>query len=230
MMKQVGDLLPGEIFTYAKEKFVVLGPKNNGIHVLRAQSGEERCVFYEGDEAPYNHYGKSTLREHIEQDFLQGLIRNGANPKDWIPFDLDLSETDGSVGYGILECVQAAPLTLREWGMYKDVIPNNENGPFWLATPLWTPRSPGVGTSEYVWGVDSDGLCDYWYYYTTYGVRPGLILKPSALVSVEGEDEGENENNSIDWAKVSNKMLIEEFTRRFNKGLISVSVNDLTRF
>lgn len=45
MMKQVGSLIPGEIFTYAKEKFVVLGPKNNGIHILRAQSGSRwrRC-------------------------------------------------------------------------------------------------------------------------------------------------------------------------------------------
>lgn len=79
-MKRLGELKRGTIFNYAKEKFVALGVKNGGVHVLRAQSGEDRCAFYEGDEAPYNHYGKSTLREHIEQDFLQGLIRNGANP------------------------------------------------------------------------------------------------------------------------------------------------------
>lgn len=228
-MKQIGKLSPGEIFTYAKEKFVVLGPKNNGIHVLRAQSGEDRCFFYEGNEAPYNHYGKSTLREHIEQDFLQELIQNGANPEDWIPFDLDLSETDGSVGYGILEGVQAAPLTLREWGRYKDVIPNNEDGPFWLATPFWTPRSPFMSYSNYVWGVDSDGTYSSWGGSGTCGVRPRMILKSSVLVSVEDEDEGENENGGIDWEKVSNKMLIEEFTRRFEKGLISISVNDLIR-
>lgn len=227
-MKQVGKLIPGKIFTYAKEKFVVLGPKNNGIHVLRAQSGEDRCAFYEGDEAPYNHYGKSTLREHIEQDFLQGLIRNGANPEDWIPFDLDLCETDGSVGYGILEDVQAAPLTLREWGRYKDVIPNNEDGPFWLATPFWTPRSPYMYHSNSVWGVYSDGSYSSWGCGNTFGVRPRMILKPSVLVSVEDEDE--NKNEDVDWTKVSNKMLIEEFTRRFNKGTISISVNDLMRF
>lgn len=219
-MKQVGKLIPGKIFTYAKEKFVVLSSKNNGIHVLRAQSGEDRCAFYEGDEAPYNHYGKSTLREHIEQDFLQGLIRNGANPEDWIPFDLDLCETDGSVGYGILEDVQAAPLTLREWGRYKDVIPNNEDGPFWLATPFWTPRFPNMDYSNSVWYVDSDGDYFNWDCNNTYGVRPRMILKPSVLVSVEGEDE--NKDEDIDWEKVSDKMLIEEFTRRFNKGLISI--------
>ena len=222
-MKQVRELISGKIFTYAGEKFVVLGSKNGGVHVLRAQSGEDRCVFYEGDEAPFNNYGKSTLREHIEQDFLQKLIRNGANSDDWIPFDLDLCDTDGSNGYGVLENVLAAPLTLKEWGMYKDVIPNNEDGPFWLATPFWTPRSPNMNNANRVWNANSAGYY-YWNYYNAYGVRPRMILKPSMLVSVDGENE------DIDLTKVSNKALIEEFNRRFNKGFISFAVNDLKGF
>lgn len=222
-MKQVKELISGKIFTYAGEKFVVLGSKNGGVHVLRAQSGKDCCVFYEGDEAPFNNYGKSTLREHIEQDFLQKLIRSGANPEDWIPFDLDLCDTDGSNGYGVLENVLAAPLTLKEWGMYKDVIPNNEDGPFWLATPFWTPRAPHMSDSGLVWNANSAGYY-YWNYYNAYGVRPRMILKPSMLVSVDGEDE------DIDLTKVSNKALIEEFNRRLNKGFISFTVNDLKEF
>lgn len=222
MMKQVDKLSPGEIFTYAKEKFVVLGPKDGGVHILRAQSGEDRCAFYEGNEAPYNHYGKSTLREHIEQDFLQDLFENGASSNDWIPFDLDLSDTDGSNGCGILEDVFAAPLTLKEWGMYKNIIPNNESS-FWLATPYWTSR---------VCYVTSEGNYNDWHCRTKYGVRPRMILKPSVLVFVEDEnkDENKDENEGIDLTKVSNKALIDEFTRRFNKGTISISVNDLMRF
>ena len=219
-MKQIRELISGKIFTYAGEKFVVLGSKNGGVHVLRAQSGKDCCAFYKGDEAPFNNYGKSTLREHIEQDFLQKLIRNGANPDDWIVFDLDLCETDGSVGYGVLENVLAAPLTLKEWGMYKDVVPDNEDGLFWLATPFWTHHS----NTYYAWGVYSDD--DYgnwyygnWYYSNAYGVRPRMILRPSVLVSVDGEDEEEKET---DLTKVSNKALIEEFNRRFNKGLINL--------
>ena len=219
-MKRLGELKRGTIFNYAKEKFVALGVKNGGVHVLRAQSGEDRCAFYEGDEAPYNHYGKSTLREHIEQDFLQGLIRNGANPEDWIPFDLDLCETDGSVGYGILEDVQAAPLTLREWGRYKDVIPNNEDGPFWLATPFWTPRSPRMHDSSYVWYVHSDGYCDYWLCRNTYGVRPGLILKSSLLVSCDDEEE------VIDLTKVQNEVFLKEAERRWKEGMFSIQIDD----
>lgn len=223
-MKQVRELISGEIFTYAGEKFVVLGSKNGGVHIMRAQSGEDRCVFYEGNEAPFNNYGKSTLREHIEQDFLQKLIRNGANPEDWILFDLDLCEADGSDGYGVLENVLAAPLTLKEWGMYKDVVPDNEDGLFWLVTPFWTPRASYTGGTYYVGGVYSDGDYGNWYYSNSYGVRPRMILKPSVLVSVD-EDEEET-----DLTKVSNKALIEEFNRRFNKGFISFTVNDMRGF
>ena len=217
-MKQVRELISGKIFTYAGEKFVVLGSKNGGVHVLRAQSEEDRCVFYEGDEAPFNNYGKSTLREHIEQDFLQKLIRNGANPEDWIPFDLDLSETDGSVGYGVLENVLAAPLTLKEWGMYKDVIPNNEDGPFWLATPFWTPHSPGMGYASSVWNVYAGGSYGHWYCHNTYGVRPRMILKPSMLVSVDGEDEKDNKSkSSVDFTEIPTEILLKELERRIKE-------------
>lgn len=216
-MKQARELISGKIFTYAGEKFVVLGSKNGGVHVLRAQSGEDRCFFYEGDEAPCNHYGKSTLRGHIEQDFLWKLIRNGANPEDWIPFDLDLCEADGSDGYGVLEDVLAAPLMLKEWGMYKNIIPNN-GAPFWLATPYWKSR---------VWYVTPENDYNDWHCRNKYGVRPRMILKPSLLVSVDSEDE---EEKDIDLTKVNNKVLIEEFNRRFNKGFISLTVNDLKEF
>ena len=217
-MKQVRELISGKIFTYAGEKFVVLGSKNGGVHVLRAQSGEDRCAFYEGDEAPYNHYEKSTLRKYIEQNFLQELIRNGANPDDWIPFDLDLSETDGSVGYGILEDVQVAPLTLEEWGMYKNIVPNNKDGSFWLATPFWTPRSPGMNYTSNVWYVYSDGNYYNWDYRSTYGVRPRMILKPSVLVSVDGEDEEDNKSkSSIDFAEIPTEILLKELERRIKE-------------
>lgn len=208
-MKQVRELIPGKIFTYAGEKFVVLGSKNGGVHVLRAQRGKDHCAFCEGDEVSCNHYGKSTLREHIEQDFLQDLLKNGANPDDWIPFDLDLCDTDGSNGYGVLENVLAAPLTLKEWGMYKNIIPNNGES-FWLVTPFWTPRSPYMNYSYRVWFVGSDGYCRIWYCYDTYGVRPRMILKPSVLVFVDGEDD-------IDFTEIPTEILLKELERRIKE-------------
>ena len=146
-MKRLGNLKPGTIFNYAKEKFAVLGPRNDGVLCLLAQSKHD-AAFYDGDEKPYNDYRKSKLRAEIEVRFMNKLIENGAKREDMVAYDLDLSETDGSDGYGVLQNVLAAPLTLWDYGKYKGVIPNNEDGAWWLATPLWAPRSPDADYSH----------------------------------------------------------------------------------
>ena len=46
----------------------------------------------------------------------------------------------------------------------------------------WWLRSPGTRHTNRVWDVDCDGLYYYWYYNSTYGVRPALILPSTALV------------------------------------------------
>ena len=215
-MKRLGNLKPGTIFNYAKEKFAVLGPRNDGVLCLLAQSKHD-AAFYDGDEKPYNDYRKSKLRAEIEVRFMNKLIENGAKREDMVAYDLDLSETDGSDGYGVLQNVLAAPLTLWDYGKYKGVIPNNEDGAWWLATPLWAPRSPNTSNSNYVWDVNSDGDYNYWNYYNTYGVRPAIVLNSSLLVSYEGEEE------EIDLEKVPNELFMEEVERRWKKGMFTVS-------
>ena len=128
-----------------------------------------------------------------------------------------MSETDGSDGYGVLQNVLAAPLTLWDYGKYKGVIPNNEDGAWWLATPLWAPRSPDTGDSSSVWDVGSGGSYGDWVYDGTYGVRPAIVLNSSLLVSYEGEEE------EIDLEKVPNELFMEEVERRWKKGMFTVS-------
>ena len=215
-MKRLGNLKPGTIFNYAKEKFAVLGPRNDGVLCLLAQSKHD-AAFYDGDEKPYNDYRKSKLRAEIEVRFMNKLIENGAKREDMVAYDLDLSETDGSDGYDVLQNVLAAPLTLWDYGKYKGVIPNNEDGAWWLATPLWAPRSPYTSNSNVVWNVYSDGDYSNGWYYNTYGVRPAIVLNSSLLVSYEGEEE------EIDLEKVPNELFMEEVERRWKKGMVTVS-------
>lgn len=216
-MKRLGNLKPGTIFNYAKEKFAVLGPRNDGVLCLLAQSKHD-AAFYDGDEKPYNDYRKSKLRAEIEVRFMNKLIENGAKREDMVAYDLDLSETDGSDGYGVLQNVLAAPLTLWDYGKYKAAIPNNENGAWWLATPFWAPRSPYTGSSGRVWSVYSVGDYYYDWYYYAYGVRPAIVLNSSLLVSYGGEEEEE-----IDLEKVPNELFMEEVERRWKKGMFTVS-------
>ena len=215
-MKRLGNLKPGTIFNYAKEKFAVLGPRNDGVLCLLAQSKHD-AAFYDGDEKPYNDYRKSKLRAEIEVRFMNKLIENGAKREDMVAYDLDLSETDGSDGYGVLQNVLAAPLTLWDYGKYKGVIPNNEDGAWWLATPLWAPRSPYTYHSDSVWYVYSDGGYFSYWYNGTDGVRPAIVLNSSLLVSYEGEEE------EIDLEKVPNELFMEEVERRWKKGMFTVS-------
>lgn len=215
-MKRLGNLKPGTIFNYAKEKFAVLGPRNDGVLCLLAQSKHD-AAFYDGDEKPYNDYRKSKLRAEIEVRFMNKLIENGAKREDMVAYDLDLSETDGSDGYGVLQNVLAAPLTLWDYGKYKGVIPNNEDGAWWLATPLWAPRSPSTYNSGDGWNVYSDGDYGNGWYDNTNGVRPAIVLNSSLLVSYEGEEE------EIDLEKVPNELFMEEVERRWKKGMFTVS-------
>ena len=215
-MKRVERLKPGTIINYAKEKFVVLGERNGGVFCLLAQSKDD-VEFYDGNEKPYNDYRKSKLRATVEGRFLTRLFENGASMDDLVPYDLDLSETDGSDGYGVLQNVLAAPLTLWDYGKYKGVIPNNEDGAWWLATPLWAPRSPGTSNSYGVWYVNSVGYYNSWNYNGTYGVRPAIVLNSSLLVSYEGEEE------EIDLERVPNELFMEEVERRWKKGMFTVS-------
>ena len=74
--------------------------------------------------------------------------------------------------------VQAAPLTLRQYGKFKDIIPLLDDW-WWLATPLWTRwlRSPSTNYTNLAWLVNTNGNCSNYYCSSSYGVRPALKLK-----------------------------------------------------
>lgn len=218
MKKRLALLEPGNVFTYAKERFVVLEQTGNGVFVLLEQS-KESVPFHEGNDEPRNDYRKSTLHQYIIGEWLQNLIANGADEADLIDFRVDLRETDGSKGYGDIE-VKAAPLTLFQYGRFKDIIPLNEDDGWWLVTPLWTPwlRSPYSSSANYAWYVNTSGTADYTYVPYSYGVRPALLLSSDLLASVDGENEDEVcEKTTSDTellARFDTLTLIREAERR----------------
>ncbi len=224
-MKKITKLSPGTIFNYAKEKFVVLEQMEDGVLCLLAQSNGSVPFHRNGGDCP-NNYIASTLREDIEGSWLDNLITNGAKKEDLVPFDVDLRQADGSFGYGMLKGVYAAPLTLWQYGKYKDIIPLNEDDWWWLVTPLYvkTPGSPyccsnyGSSLALYVflngnWLVNG---CSY-----SYGIRPALKLNSCLSVSLDGDDEeekdGECDNYHVDLARVDTLTLIREVERRLSE-------------
>ena len=222
-MKKVSSLSPGTIFNYGGEKFVVLEQMEDGAFCLLAQSNESAPFHRDGGDYP-NNYTSSTLRKDIEGSWLDSLIANGAKKQDLVPFDVDLRQADGSFGYGVLEGVYAAPLTLWQYGKYKNIIPLNEDDWWWLVTPFYakTPGSPYCNSnygSTLALFVRTDGDWNISYCSYSYGIRPALKLNSQLLVSLDGDEDvcGECDNYHVDLARVDTLTLIREVERRLEE-------------
>lgn len=223
-MKKLATLSPGQIFNFAGEQFVVMEQRDGAAFVLLAQS-KESCPFNDKDNAENrNDYTCSTLKERIDK-WVEALPRTSAEAAAILPFEVDLSCTDRSKSYGTIT-VKAAPLTLWQYGQFKELIPLNEDDWYWLVTPWacrWL-RSPFASGTNYVWLVLTDGGYYGGYASGSYGVRPALLLNSDLLVSLDDEvekescDEGDTCTcgKTVDLSGVCTKDLMAEIYRRLS--------------
>ena len=221
-MKKLAKLSPGRIFNFAGEKFVVMEQRDGAAFVLLAQS-KESCPFNDKDDAENrNDYTHSTLKERIDK-WVEALPRTSEEAAAILPFEVDLSCTDRSKSYGTIT-VKAAPLTLWQYGQFKELIPLNEDDWYWLVTPWacrWL-RSPNTNLTNYVWYVNANGNCNLNDASNSSGIRPALLLNSDLLVSVDDEVEddccgecdccGGKGLPSLDG--ISTATLLEEIQRR----------------
>ena len=224
-MKKLATLSPGQIFNFAGEQFVVLEQRDGAAFVLLAQS-KESCPFNDDTNAEdRNNYNLSTLKKRIDE-WVGNLPRNSREAAAIQEFEVDLNCTDRSGGYGTTT-VRAAPLTLWQYGKFKEVIPLNEDDYFWLVTP-WARRwlrSPHANNSNYVWFAYSGGL--YYNYHNasnSNGIRPALLLNSDLLASLDDEVEKESCDEcdtctcgkNVDLSDVCTKDLMAEIYRRLS--------------
>ena len=221
-MKKLAKLSPGRIFNFAGEKFVVMEQRDGAAFVLLAQS-KESCPFNDKDDAENrNDYTRSTLKERIDK-WVEALPRTSEEAAAILPFEVDLSCTDRSKSYGTIT-VKAAPLTLWQYGQFKELIPLNEDDWYWLVTPWacrWL-RSPGASYTGNVWFVYSSGYYNFSGASNSRGIRPALLLNSDLLVSLDDEVEddccgecdccGGKGLPSLDG--ISTATLLEEIQRR----------------
>ena len=221
-MKKLAKLSPGRIFNFAGEKFVVMEQRDGAAFVLLAQS-KESCPFNDKDDAENrNDYTRSTLKERIDK-WVEALPRTSEEAAAILPFEVDLSCTDRSKSYGTIT-VKAAPLTLWQYGQFKELIPLNEDDWYWLVTPwaCWWLRSPLTNSTIGVWYVYSSGNCNHDGASDSLGIRPALLLNSDLLVSLDDEVEddccgecdccGGKGLPSLDG--ISTATLLEEIQRR----------------
>lgn len=223
-MKKLATLSPGRIFNFAGEQFVVLEQRDGAAFVLLAQS-KESCPFNDKDNAENrNDYTRSTLKERIDK-WVETLPRTSKEAAAILPFEVDLSCTDRSKSYGTIT-VKAAPLTLWQYGQFKELIPLNEDDWYWLVTPwaCWWLRSPYTNYTNDVWYVYSNGNCNGNYASDSSGIRPALLLNSDLLISLDDEvekescDEGDTCTcgKTVDLSGVCTKDLMAEIYRRIS--------------
>lgn len=223
-MKKLAKLRPGRIFNFAGEKFVVMEQRDGAAFVLLAQSNES-CPFNDKDNVENrNDYTCSTLKERIDK-WVEALPRTSEEAAAILPFEVDLSCTDRSKSYGTIT-VKAAPLTLWQYGQFKELIPLNECDDFWLVTPWACPwlLSPYTLDTEVVWCAYSSGTCYSYNASYSFGIRSALLLNSDLLVSLDDEVEDDSCDEcdtctcgkTVDLSGVCTKDLMAEIYRRLS--------------
>lgn len=189
--KYLANIATGEIFDFAGEQFVVLEHRGNETLVLLARSIGS-CPFNNHsrpEEA--NNYKHSTLKKRIDK-WIRSLPRDSEEAAAIHEFEVDLNCTDRSGGYGTTT-VRAAPLTLWQYGQFRELIPLKDDDRFWLVTPWmrWWISYPYTGSAHLAWVVCGDCGYEDCIVLDSCGIRPALTLASETLVSCYGDDDAE---------------------------------------
>lgn len=218
MRKKYSEIKPGEIFTFGGQNWIRL--EEAGLCVME-DILEERAF-----DEDFNDWRKSELRKYLNNNFYETLTENGADGKDFLMIETDLTADDGLKDYGTskdLISLMTADLYRRNRHLLKPL-----ESWWWLATP----HSCLASNSYRVRYVLSSGTLSYYNAYIgNSGVRPLCNLSFETLVSVPGEEEeetGEMYTTELikKWAEENN--LTQETYNKHIYRLIR-EISDLTR-
>jgi hypothetical protein len=191
-------IVPGSEVKYGRLTWVVLEDFEDSLLVLSKDSTGEMPF----DDDGYNNFDISSLREYLNDGFIEELKENGADVTALCDFTIDLTSDDGLKDYGN-STNKVNLLTCDMYRKYRHIIPNIDSW-WWLITPC------SVGSNEYsrtVCSVGTDGTLNNIYAANGYiGVRPALTLKSDIFLSTESE-----------LRKYSNTELLEELMSRFKE-------------
>ena len=163
----------GDTFDLIGLKWKILDKTDAG-YVCLAEALEDEKQFDKNS----SDWKKSSLREYLNGEFLEKLS-DAVGKENIISFERDLFSLDGQTEYGSCED-KVSLLTVDEYRKYRNMIPNTDDGWWWLITPWSTPcndyeRSVSV--------VSPSGYFSHHYCYSHRGVRPFCILKSNIFVS-----------------------------------------------
>lgn len=183
-MKKLAELKCGARFTYAGVEWVKLNDNDDGALALAAGPVFERAF----DEENCNDWRKSSLRRELNGPFLDALIAEGADRAAFLDLESDLTADDGMTDYG----TATDKIALISDGLYRKfraLIPKIGCG-WWTLTP-WTCDPEYSCNVRFV--ISSGALNWNSAYSGYYGVRPLCNMKSDILVSVQGEENADDQ-------------------------------------
>lgn len=188
MQKKLKEIKLGEVFTYGGHEWIKL--EQEGLCLMK-DILEERAFDEES-----NDWRKSELRKYLNNYFYETLTENGADEKDFLMIETDLTADDGLKDYGTskdLISLMTADLYRRNRHLLKPL------GRWWW---LATPYSCLASYSYIVRCVNSSRALSNIYAFSGYsGVRPLCNLSSETLVSVPEEEEETGEVNTTELIK-----------------------------
>lgn len=199
-VKKLSELKPGDIFVFAGFRWVKLEDSAEGTKVIAADKVEDQAF----DTEDRNNWKESTLREYLNNDFLEYLYDEGAVEEDFLTIVSDLTADDGLKDYGTSED-KIALITCDDYRKYRSLIPMID-GWWWTITP-W---SCNPSFSYLVRGVITSGaLHNINAYYGYCGVRPLCNLKSDIAVSFEEVEQEEDKEDKEDAKERALRLLNE---------------------
>ena len=188
----VGSLPPKSVFLYGGVNWLVLQKLGGGVLCLA-----EKILFNKAfDDDNCNNWEDSSLREHLNNDFLEEMVLNGASETAFLPMVTDLTADDGLKDYGSCEDLISL-ISCPLYRKHRGIIPNVDG--WW-----WTCTAHSTKANGYSYGariVYSDGALYASYVCSGYiGVRPLCTLQSSILVSVISEGDALEETSEEDEA------------------------------
>ncbi len=168
-------IVPGSEVKYGHLTCVVLEDFEDSLLVLSKDSIGEMPFDDEG----CNNFDISSLREYLNDGFIEELKENGADVTALCDFTIDLTSDDGLKDYGN-STNKVNLLTCDMYRKYRHLIPNLDNW-WWLATAYSTESN---GYAYYARNVYTDGTLSSYYAHTGHcGVRPAFLIKSSIFES-----------------------------------------------
>lgn len=181
-MKKLAELKPGDRFMYGGVEWVKFEDIGAGTLCLAAEPVFLRAF----DEENCNDWRKSSLRRELNGAFLDALVAEGADRGAFLDWESDLTADDGMTDYG----TATDKIALRSDALcrkYRNITPPVDVW-CWNLTP-WTCDPEYSYRVRYVY---SSGALDWDSAYRGYGgVRPLCYPKSAILVSIPGEEDGE---------------------------------------